>query len=279
MRLVHYIAPREQLRVRAKLSTLGYGSDAIETMTTAQRVLVQELQTLAARHTVTLAVIDGFSELMSSNGLNTNDAEDIAKVFAAMHRPLVEITGAATLSVDHVTHQTRNSDRKDSYPLGSQHKVARISGAGYALRAVSHLTAYDKGAGVGQVDLFCVKDRHGQVGQHQSVATLWLRPQPNGTVHATLLPYDETKTPTPQNDWQRDRDRVQKSVRELDDARRKTPGMGATSTAKIARDVDLDQERVADLLDDLAKHHKVQNIGRRNQHDWVPVATEYPDLF
>jgi predicted oxidoreductase len=43
--------------------------------------------------------------------------------------------------------------------------------------------------------------------------------------------------------------------------------------------VDLDQERVADLLDDLAKHHKVQNIGRRNQHDWVPLATDYPDLF
>jgi len=241
--------------------------------------LVQELKALAARHTVTLAIIDGFSELMSSNGLNTNDAEDIAKVFAAMHRPLVDITQAATLSVDHVTHQARNSDRKDSYPLGSQHKVARISGAGYALRAVSHLTSYDKGANIGQLDVFCVKDRHGQVGQNQTVATLWLRPQPNGTVHASLLPYDETKTPAPQNDWQRDRDRVQKSVRELNDARRKTPGMGAISAAKIARDVDLDQERVKRLLIELAVHHKVQNTGTDKHGDWVPLATDYPDPF
>jgi hypothetical protein len=273
LRYVHYIAPTEQLRAKARLVA---GSELIEHMTAAQRVLVQELQQLAARHTVTLAVIDGITELMSSNGLQTNDGEAVALAWAALHRPIVQITGAAVLSVDHVTHQERRDNKAASYPLGSQHKVARITGAGYALRAASQLTSYSKGANVGQLDLFCIKDRHGQVGQGRSVATLWLRPQPGDLIHATLVPFDENAAP--QTDWQRDTDRVLATVVALNDARRNTPSIGKISAARISRDTGLDKEKTGDLLDYLAERKQVQNMGTARNGDWVPRAPDYPDL-
>ncbi len=274
MRLVHYVAPREQLRVKAKSSELGYGSDAIEQMTLAQQVLVQELHTLADRHSITLAVIDGITELISSNGLSTNDAEDFALIMQAMQHPVADITGAAVLTVDHVTHQARKSGTKDSYPLGTQHKVSAITGAGFALHAHTNLTAFDAGAGVGQVDIHCVKDRHGQVGQGKTVATLWLRPQQGGRILATLLPYDPTLVPTPPGADEQDTAKVLASVRKLNDARKTSPDIGKVSTRKIANDVQVDPERVKRLLTELAGQGLVHDAGHTRANDWVPTASD-----
>lgn len=275
MRLVHYVAPREQLRVKARTASLGMGSDAIEQMTLAQQVLVQELHTLAERHTITLAVIDGITELISSNGLSTNDAEDYALIMRAMQQPLADITGAAVLTVDHVTHQARKSGTKDSYPLGTQHKVSAITGAGFALNAHTNLTAFDAGAGVGQVDIHCVKDRHGQVGQGKTVATLWLRPQQGGRILATLLPHDPTQVPKPPGEREQDTATVLASVRKRAEVRKTTPGIGAISTRKIAGDAGLDAERTKRLLDDLAANGLVQNMGTERKADWVPAPSDY----
>lgn len=274
LRYVHYVSPSEQLRAKARLVA---GSELIEHMTTAQRVLVQELQQLAARYTITLAVIDGVTAFMSSNGLNTSDADAVDLAWAALHNPIVRITGAAVLSVDHVTHQERRENKAASWPLGTQHKVSKISGTGLALRAQTKLSAYSKGAGVGQLDIYCQKDRHGQVGQDRSIATLWLRPQPGDTVHATLLPFDESSAP--QSDWQRDTDTVLAAVVKLNEARRKTPSMGSISARKVALDTGLDQEKTKDLLEYLAQREQVQNMGTERNGDWVPRAPDYPVGF
>jgi hypothetical protein len=115
------------------------------------------------------------------------------------------------------------------------------------------------------------------VGQDRSIATLWLRPQPGDTVHATLLPFDESSAP--QSDWQRDTDTVLAAVVKLNEARRKTPGMGRISARQVAFDTGLEKEKTKDLLEYLAQRGQVQNMGTERNGDWVPRAPDYPVGF
>ena len=79
-----------------------------------------------------IAVIDGANISMMRCGLNTNVAEDVARWHDAIMLPIADKTGAAVVANDHVPN---GPDRK-GFAIGSQHKIAGLTGAGFTVEKI-----------------------------------------------------------------------------------------------------------------------------------------------
>lgn len=101
----------------------------------------------------TLCVVDGVTEAMHLLRLAPNDNEDAAAFNARLLRPLAE-TGAAVVSIDHVTKDRQTRSR---YAIGAQHKLSAIDGAAYATETVK---PFGRGL-TGLVRITVNKDRPG----------------------------------------------------------------------------------------------------------------------
>lgn len=77
----------------------------------------------------TLAVVDGVTEAMSMHGLDPIKNQDAA-LFGRMLTKRLTDSGAAAVSLDHVTKDRENRGR---YAIGAVHKLNGLSGAAYIL--------------------------------------------------------------------------------------------------------------------------------------------------
>jgi hypothetical protein len=82
-----------------------------------------------------VAIIDGANISMALCGLNPNSADDVAQWHALLGLPLAERTGAAVAAVDHVV----KGNERNGFAIGSQHKIAGLTGASYTVEMVEPL--------------------------------------------------------------------------------------------------------------------------------------------
>lgn len=135
---------------------------------------------LAARPA--LVVLDGVTEAMGLHDLDGDKNRDVARFRKLLTRRLTA-TGAAAVTVDHVT---KNTENRGSYAIGAQHKKAVIDGAAYSVDIV---TPFGRGR-TGRAEIRVQKDKGGHVRQHANgkvVAELTVAADPDGTTIQTTL--------------------------------------------------------------------------------------------
>ena len=102
-----------------------------------------------------LVIVDGMTGAMRILGLDDNRGTEVDAFYAALPEPLAA-TGAAVVLIDHVP---KSSDNRGKGPIGSQHKRARVSGAGYRVEVIKHLAP----GRAGQLKVTIDKDRLGAI--------------------------------------------------------------------------------------------------------------------
>jgi len=278
LRLVEYIAPQEPLRGKI----FGNG-ESLERKTPAGFVLQDELRLAVARGPITLAVIDGISEMLTSNNLASNDAEDIVNMWNALPRLVTNETGAAVFGLDHVQKQLGTLKQKDIMPFGSQHKLSRVKGAGYSAWATSHATKLEYGGQVGLLHLHCKKDRHGGVGQGRDIATLEIQPLPGGAVSLRLLPFDADRAARGVSLHEQQLAHLVQIVHKVNTERAQGKlGKRAVSSRLLAQEMSnaghkMGKDTCTALLVELAADGLVRNAGTGKQGaagDWVPTNSD-----
>lgn len=103
-----------------------------------------------------LAVVDGVTDSMGMFGLSTKDADDVARWHRELPKAIARSTGAAVVLVDHVSKDTNTRSR---FALGSQHKMAGLSGAAYVVEMEQPFAVGQAGTASVRV----AKDRPGRV--------------------------------------------------------------------------------------------------------------------
>lgn len=144
-----------------------------------------------------LAVIDGVTEAMVTEGLSLMDNADIAAWLRTLPKRIADRTGAAVVCIDHVT---KDRDGQGRYAIGGQHKLAGVTGAAYKLEVRRRLRRADGGEPVdGTVLITVVKDRPGWVRAHaadgDAVGMLKLTSWPDGGVTAAVEAVSDMPTP------------------------------------------------------------------------------------
>lgn len=154
-----------------------------------------DLRDLLAARTFDLAVVDGVTEAMLTEGLELKDNSDIAAFMRRLPRRLAD-TGAAVVAIDHVTKDRESQGR---YALGGQHKLAGLTGAAYRFDVVR---PFARPAGAepsnGVVTITVKKDRPGYVrarATSERVGTLTLAAYPDGGISAAVEPPDKDPAP------------------------------------------------------------------------------------
>lgn len=106
--------------------------------------------------TYSLAVIDGVTDSMGLFGLSGKDADEVAKWHRLLPKAVARNTGAAVVCVDHVA---KDANTRGRFALGSQHKIAGLSGAAYVVE-MEHPFAVGQ---AGRASVRVGKDRPGRV--------------------------------------------------------------------------------------------------------------------
>lgn len=103
-----------------------------------------------------LAVIDGVTDSVGLFGYSSKDNDELSTWQRVFPDALARRTGAAVVSIDHVT---KDSEGRGRFAIGAQSKMAGLTGAAYTVEVVEPL-----GLGLrGVVVLRVAKDRPGQV--------------------------------------------------------------------------------------------------------------------
>jgi DNA-binding transcriptional ArsR family regulator len=185
---VHYIHPEEATQLKDGRITAGG---------------VQFGELLAA-HPYRLAVIDGVTEGMTTEGLDPVGT-DSAAIWARRLAKRIAAHGAAVVSLDHVPKG--NHDGPTKYALGSQHKIAGLTGAAYVfeVRRSFHRATSENPEVNGEVVIKVSKDRPGHVRagavgfeKVKPIAVMELTAYPDGGVTGRLLPPDQVTTGPPE---------------------------------------------------------------------------------
>jgi hypothetical protein len=108
---------------------------------------------LVDEHHHRLVIIDSTGEAMAMGGVKGNNDDEVAQWFRHFPRYIAD-RGPAVLVVDHIPKAT---DAPSGFAIGSQRKIAAVSGAAYRIEAV---TVPSKTAN-GLLKVVCAKDRHG----------------------------------------------------------------------------------------------------------------------
>ena len=142
-----------------------------------------------------LAVVDGVTEAMTTEGLDPMSNTDAAVWSRRVPKPIASRTGAAVVVIDHVT---KAGDTRGRYAIGGQHKLAGLTGAAYRFDATTRLSrAMGAEPVTGAVTVTITKDRPGYVRAHavsDRVATLEITAYPDGGVIGRLRPVGEVST-------------------------------------------------------------------------------------
>lgn len=109
-------------------------------------------------HRPQLVVIDGVTEAMSTLGLDPLDNADTAKFFRVLPKALARL-GAAVVLVDHVV---KDKEQRGRWAIGSQHKMAALTGAAYTIEIATPFGRNKHGI----AKILVMKDRPGYIRQH-----------------------------------------------------------------------------------------------------------------
>jgi len=149
----------------------------------------------------TLAVVDGVTEGMTTEGLDPLGTNDAAIWARRLTKPIAA-TGAAVVVLDHVPKG--NSEGPTRYALGSQHKISGLTGAAYIFEVRKTLHRATTEPVHGEVVIKVSKDRPGHVragaigfDKVKTIAVMELNAYPDGGVTGRLLPPDQVSTAPP----------------------------------------------------------------------------------
>jgi hypothetical protein len=131
--------------------------------------------------------VDGITEAMTTEGLEVNENADAATFARRLLRPLAD-AGAAVVAID---HQPKNAGETGRYALGSQHKLAGLTGAAYRFEPVRPLGRPDGTEEVvGWSKVTVSKDRPGYVrgkSREGNVGLFRVTAWPDGTLDACVI--------------------------------------------------------------------------------------------
>lgn len=125
-----------------------------------------------------LAVVDSVGESLALDGYNGNDDPDVTAWFARLPKQLAN-RGACVVVIDHIVKAV---DTDGLWPIGSQRKLASITGAQYMLQPAKPFTKDMAGS----ARLVCAKDRHGHHARGARVADFNVEPDA-GRINATFV--------------------------------------------------------------------------------------------
>lgn len=160
--------------------------------------------------TYSLAVIDGVTDSMGLFGLSGKDADDVAKWHRVLPKAVARHTGAAVVCVDHVA---KDANTRGRFALGSQHKIAGLSGAAYVVE-MEHPFAVGQ---AGRASVRVGKDRPGRV---RGLGGRWRKS--DRTQHIADLHLDSTDSES--STWVLELPRGAGSSTDVDEATTGTPG-------------------------------------------------------
>lgn len=149
---------------------------------------------LAARR-YDLAVVDGVTEAMTTEGLDLMSNADIATWSRRVPKRIVDATGAGVIVIDHVTKSTEGRGR---FAIGGQHKLSGLTGAAYIFDVTKRLSRSANGEeSTGSVKITVAKDRPGHVrgnAKGDVIGVLELVAYPDGGLTAKIVPAGESTT-------------------------------------------------------------------------------------
>ncbi len=176
---LHYLHPEDPLMVREQ-ATEGNAA----------------LGRLLEAHQYGLAVIDGVTEGMTVEGLDPLGT-DAAAIWARRLAKRLAATGAAVVALDHVPKSSENRGR---YAIGSQHKIAGLTGAAYVFEVKKRLSRAVYEPVEAEVTVKVSKDRPGHVRSRAPytqpdtlpvVAVFQLTAHPDGGVTGRMVPPEQ----------------------------------------------------------------------------------------
>jgi hypothetical protein len=165
-----YIRPDEPLRTRHDEGTVG---------------AVDLLAVLKSRR-FALAVVDGVTEAMTTEGLDLISNADIATWMRRLPRRIAR-TGAAVAVIDHLPKDRTNQGRGG---VGGQHKLSGLDGASYKFTLLKYFFRAPGSEPVeGRAFITVEKDRPGFIRGHvvdDKVGNLTLTAYPDGGVSGSI---------------------------------------------------------------------------------------------
>jgi hypothetical protein len=135
-----------------------------------------------------LAIVDGVTEAMTTEGLNLMDNADAARWMRRVPKKIARTTGAAVVVIDHVTKSTESRGR---YAIGAQHKLSGVDGATFNFTISRPLSRATSEPVYGAVNINVIKDRPGHIrgkAIEGRIGTLELTAYPDGKVDAVISP-------------------------------------------------------------------------------------------
>lgn len=106
-----------------------------------------------------LAVIDGTTDALRVFGLDPNVSTEVSTFLDALPKRIAEETGAAVVMIDHVVKSNNGAGR---FAIGSQHKMAGLTGAAYLVEPITPIAP----GRAGTLTVKVTKDRPGFVRAH-----------------------------------------------------------------------------------------------------------------
>lgn len=141
-----------------------------------------------------LAVIDGVTEAMTTEGLDLMSNADAAAWSRRLPKRITTATGAAVIVIDHVT---KSSEGRGRFAIGAQHKLAGLTGAAFTFDVQKRLARAVNEPVEGAVKITVMKDRPGHVRGHARsdvIGVLELTSYPDGALTARIAPPGESST-------------------------------------------------------------------------------------
>lgn len=134
-------------------------------------------------HDCTFAVVDSIGEGMAAVGASQNADDEVAVWFRRVARRIAD-QGPAVLLLDHVTKDKENRGR---WGIGSQRKLAAVSGAAYTLDMWRPFSKSEPGSGT----ITVAKDRHGTRSVGSTAALVMTDPTDAGGISIRLQEPEE----------------------------------------------------------------------------------------
>lgn len=199
-----------------------------------------------------LVIIDGVTEALTMWGGETKDNDAITRWTRTFPRAIARATGAAVITVDHVT---KDKETRGRFAIGGQAKLATIDGAAYLIEPIEALAP----GMTGRLTIRVTKDRPGAIRKN---AGMWRRS--DRTQEAAIANIDATHTPMR---WNIERP---KSEAELAEAKRN--GMDrniceyiiaheGTSWTKLKTSITGDEHAIRDRLNQLVTDGYITKSG------------------
>lgn len=255
---VRYCAPDEPLRA-ATVITKGLATGIALEILLEQISKVENLPGGLA-----LVIIDGVNQGMTQNALKLLDNTDIAMFWELLPTKIVKQSKACVVLNDHVA---KNAQGDTATPLGGVHKTAITSGAVHITQPIHWVSHTPLTTGV--VNLRCIKDRHGGIGQHAVVAQLVFTPHSETRMTAVV----NQVAPETEHSTENLQPKVLAAIRQIRDTGQKATTNQISNMSAIS-----DKAKLGKTLQDLEKLGQIKDHSSRKTAK-TPMDWRLTDTF